>query len=464
MRPTVVIGAGPAGLTAALEFLRHGLPPTVLEKSGEVGGIACTLSHKGFRFDMGGHRFFTKIPEIQDLWNKLLPEDFALRRRLSRIYYRGRFFSYPLKAADAFLGLGPLESLRVVMSYVRWQLFPSREEHTFEEWVTNRFGARLYRSFFESYTEKVWGMPPSELKADWAAQRIKGLTLKEALLGMFRRSDSTVRSLIEEFNYPLLGPGMLWGAARDAVVSQGGSVHHGMEVFHILHNDTRMETVVAGDGEAKQEFPVENLVSSMPIDDFISRLVPAPPQTVVAAAKSLRYRAFITVCLIVDKAQLFPDQWIYVQDSSVRAGRIQNFKNWSPAMVPDPDRSGIGLEYFSDPGDDLWELSDWKLIELAVAELSRLGFARPDEVSDGMVFRIPKAYPVYVGNYADSVGVIRDYVSRFENFQTVGRNGLFRYNNMDHSMLTALYAVRNLVGNGSCDVWNVNEDTQYLES
>jgi len=463
VKQSVIVGAGPAGLTAALEFLRYGRKPTVLERSEIVGGISCTRNHNGFLFDMGGHRFFTKYSEVRRIWDELLPRDFTVRRRLSRIYHRGKFFSYPLKAGETFLKLGPLESLFVVASYLRWQAFPFREEKSFEQWVTNRFGRRLYRSFFKAYTEKVWGIRAAELSGEWAAQRISGLTLREAILNMFNRSNRMVRTLIHEFHYPLRGPGMLWESARDTVVSRGGSILHGMEAVTFMHNGSRIEKLAATGGSGTREFVTEHLVSCIAVDDFLLRLAPIPPNPVMSAAAKLRYRAFVTVCLVVDRESIFPDQWIYIQDPSIRAGRIQNFKNWSPAMVPDLSRSGLGMEYFCEVGDELWRRTDEEMIELGKEELCRLGFAEREEVSDAVVYRIPKAYPVYTGNYVRHIELIKDYLSRFENFQTIGRNGLFRYNNMDHSMLTALLAVRNLVNSGRYDVWSVNEDKEYLE-
>jgi protoporphyrinogen oxidase len=340
----VVIGAGPAGLTAARELTQHRWPCLVLEKTDHVGGLARTARYKGFAFDMGGHRFFTKAPEVQRLWREVLGDDLLRRPRLSRIYYRRTFFHYPLRALNALAGLGPVESMLIVASYVRWQVRPHPHEETFEQWVTNRFGQRLFRTFFRTYTEKVWGLSCTELRAEWAAQRIKDLSLRAALTGILRRPGRRIRSLIDEFHYPRLGPGMLWSAVADEVGRRGGEVRLGSDVVRIRRTGRRVEAVVVREGSGEAEIAATDVISSMPLRELIERLDPPAPGAVRRAAARLTYRDFITVCLIVDRPHLFPDNWIYVHDPEVRCGRIQNFKNWSAAMVPDPAKTSLGLE------------------------------------------------------------------------------------------------------------------------
>ncbi len=461
--PVVVIGAGPAGLTAALELTRHGWPTIVLEKLATVGGIARTEEFKGFCFDMGGHRFFTKEPEIEKLWRELLPSDFLRRPRLSRIFYRGRFFRYPLRLGDALRGLGPWQGLLIALSYLRWRCAPYRREDTFEQWVTNRFGRRLFLTFFKTYTEKVWGLPCSELRAEWAAQRIKDLSFRTALLAMFVKPRQRIRTLIDEFHYPRRGPGMLWQAAREAVERTGGRVRLEREVVAVWRDGARVESVtVAGPG-GMETIRGQHFISTMPITEFVAKLVPAAPPEVLAAASRLRYRSLITVGLIVDRAEVFRDNWIYVHTPEVRVGRIQNFKNWSADMVPDQAQSGVGLEYFASVGDDLWSMSDRDLVELAKRELDRLGLARYAEIVDGCVFRVPSAYPVYDSTYRGALATVRTFVAQLENVQTIGRNGLHRYDNQDHAMLTGLLAARNVATGAGHDVWGVNTDRGYHE-
>ncbi|MCB8977387.1 MAG: NAD(P)/FAD-dependent oxidoreductase [Ardenticatenaceae bacterium] len=461
--PIVVIGGGPAGLTAAYELTRQQENAIVLEKYDKVGGIARTENYRGYHFDMGGHRFYTKSAPVQQMWQEVLGDDFLRRPRLSRIFYQNKYFHYPLKPFNALLGLGPIEGVRIVASYLRWHLFPYKEEETFEQWVTNRFGKRLFETFFKSYTEKVWGIPCNELKAEWAAQRIKDLSLKTAITAMFLKPQETIKTLIEEFDYPRRGPGMLWTAVQDRIVEQGGQVQLNSNVVGI-HREGQRITGVTVEQNGRTEFvPGRSFISSMPLAQLIQWLDPPPPSHVLEAANQLDYRDFLTVCLIIKKPNLFPDNWIYIHDPSVQVGRIQNFKNWSADMVPDLATTSLGLEYFCNEGDDIWNMPDADLIALGTREISKIGLAQSEDVVDGAVFRVEKSYPVYDSDYETSLDVLKAYVATLENLQTIGRNGLHRYNNQDHAMLTGMMAVRNLLYGETNDLWQVNAEQEYLE-
>ena len=463
--PVVIIGAGPAGLTAAYELARRSVPPLVLEAGRGVGGLARTVEHDGFRFDIGGHRFFTKVRMVRDLWRSVLGDDLLTRPRLSRIFYEGRFFNYPLKPLNALRNLGLRRSVEVLASYLWAKLFPTTPEDSFADCVSNRFGRRLYRIFFKTYTEKVWEIPCEEIGAQWARQRIKQLSLGAALLNMvglahpFRRGQIT--SLIERFEYPRLGPGMMWEAFRDRVEDLGGRVVLRQPVVSIQHAACRVRTVTTTDGADRAQ-PVRHVISSMPLRELIMALEPAPPPEVVEAALRLKYRDFITVAVIVDRRDVFDDNWIYVHDESVKVGRVQNFKNWSPEMVPEGDQTCLGLEYFCFEGDGLWTATDQELVELASHELDAIGLVRPEEIISGFVVRVPKAYPIYDTGHGEALDVIKTYLAPFENLQVVGRNGMHKYNNQDHSMVTAILAVRNLFGEAH-DLWAVNADDEYHE-
>lgn len=461
----IVFGAGPAGLAATYDLAKRGVAVRCLEADRQVGGISRTILYKGFRFDIGGHRFFSKYEKVNRLWQEVLGEEFLLRPRLSRIYYNGHFFYYPLQAVNALKGLGPIRSLRILSSYVKAQMFPVKAEKSFEDWVSNRFGRELYAIFFKTYTEKVWGIPCHEIQAEWAAQRIKGLSLYsavvDALFGRFQKQKA-IKTLINEFYYPKYGPGQMYETMALKAEKAGATITMRQRVIEVQHEDNAICRVkVQGEGEEKL-LAATHFISSIPITELILCLRPEPPREVVAAARALRYRSLLTVNLLLDISQQLPDTWIYVHDSSVRLGRIQCFANWSPFMVPDRDASSLGLEYFCNEGDALWAMPDDKLLELGSEEMAKIGLLQAASVTDGFVVRMPKCYPVYDGNYRMHLQVIREYLQRFSNLQLCGRYGLFKYNNMDHSILTALMTVENVLG-AHHDVWAINADDEYHE-
>ena len=466
-RPIVIVGAGPAGLTAALELARIGVRVIVLEAGPRVGGLSQTVEHNGFRFDIGGHRFFSKIPAVTELWRSVLGTDFIRRPRLSRIFYNGSFFDYPLKPMNALSGLGAWKSVGILTSYVMAQFRPIHPEVSFEDWVTNRFGKRLYRTFFKTYTEKVWGIPCTALSARWAAQRIMGLSLASAVLNMLapgrnRKSGQTIKTLIDEFEYPRLGPGMMWEAFAREVERLGGEVRLNAKVTRILHDGAQVDAVEFESGGTHSIQKVSNVISTMPLRHLIRSLGDRTPDDVRAAAQRLKYRDFLTVALIVDQPDVFPDNWIYIHDPAVKVGRIQNFKNWSPEMVPDPSKTCLGLEYFCTVGDEIWSLSEPELIELATVEIGKIGLVDPVKVEGGAIVHAPKAYPVYDEAYEGALAVIKPYINSFANLMTIGRNGTHTYNNQDHSMVTGMLAVRNLLG-AQHDLWNLEGQDEYLE-
>jgi protoporphyrinogen oxidase len=459
----VIIGAGPAGLTAAYQLSKAGKQTIVFEKGTLVGGIARTENYKGYGVDIGGHRFFTKVGEVEAMWREVLGDDFLRRARLSRIYYNNKFFYYPIRLFDAVIKLGIVESFRVVSSYIWTRLQPYPQEENFEEWVSNRFGRRLYQIFFKTYTEKVWGIPCTEIKAEWAAQRIKGLSLTTAVKNaLFKAEKQSVKTLIDAFDYPRRGPGMLWQRVQALIEAQNHQVLLESDVAEICMNGKRVKQIISRTPHGPVAAVGEHFISSMPLSELILKMRPAPAPEIVAAAQKLTYRDFLTVALIVQHDDLFPDNWIYVHSPEVQVGRIQNFKNWSPEMAPTAGTTCIGLEYFCNEGDPLWTMSDEALVGLGRRELAQLGLVREADVLDGAVFRQPKAYPVYTGEYKAYLELLKNYLSGVENLQTTGRNGLHMYNNQDHSMLTAMLAVRNILGEQH-DIWAVNTERSYHE-
>ncbi|MEM9202586.1 MAG: NAD(P)/FAD-dependent oxidoreductase [Actinomycetota bacterium] len=463
----VVIGAGPAGLTAAYQLGKAGRSAIVLEADDVVGGISRTARVNDWRFDIGGHRFFTKVQPVRELWHEILPdEDFLLRPRMSRIFYKRKFYDYPLRAFNALRNLGPIEALRCVLSYGWARLRPPADQRTFEGFVAARFGWRLYRTFFKTYTEKVWGVPADEIEADWAAQRIKNLDLRRAIINSLtpRRKQTDITSLIEEFEYPRHGPGMMWERCHELVDAQGGSVLFRHGVSRVEHADGQAIAVEATTPDGAARFECEAVISSMPISQLVQAMDPAPPADVLAAAAGLSFRDFLTVALVVPEEAGFPDNWIYVHAPDVEVGRVQNFRSWSPQMVPEEGKTCLGLEYFVTEGDALWTSDDEALVALGTTELERLGLIEPGTVEQGFVVRMPKAYPMYDADYRANVELLRAWLAAHAaNVHPVGRNGMHRYNNQDHSMYTAMLTVENLVHGTSHDVWDVNVEAEYHE-
>ncbi|NEU12635.1 NAD(P)/FAD-dependent oxidoreductase [Methylobacterium sp. BTF04] len=474
---TLVIGGGPAGLTAAYLLAKEGRSVTVLERDPvQVGGISRTVSHNGFLFDIGGHRFFSKSKAVVDLWDELLPNDFIERPRLSRIFYKGKYYAYPLKAFEALRNLGLIESIACVGSYLLARARPIPEPKTFHQWVRNRFGERLFSIFFKTYTEKVWGMSCDAISADWAAQRINGLDLGAAIrdalvrsLGLTKRpraGEPVIKTLIQSFRYPRRGPGMMWEAAAEKVVAKGGRIVLDRGVDGLRYDArANLWTVTALSGAGIREtYTARNVISSAPLRELVASITPTPISTF--NARALQYRDFLTVALIARTDRDFPDNWIYIHDPSVQVGRVQNFRSWSPEMVPDAGHTCLGLEYFCFEGDGLWTASDADLVALAKREIGQIGLIDPDDVVDACVVRQPKAYPVYDEDYKAHVDTIRrDLEHAYPTLHLVGRNGMHKYNNQDHAMMTAMLTVQNiLAGTRRFDPWCVNEDAEYTEA
>jgi len=460
--PVAVVGAGPAGLTAAYVLAARGVPAVVYEAGDTVGGIARTVVWEGYRFDLGGHRFYTKVGSIQRLWEHVLGDEFLVRPRLSRIYFHGRYFAYPLQIRDVIRGLGLVESFRCAISYFRARLGPKKPEVTFEDWVVARFGRRLYNTFFGPYTEKVWGIPGSELRAEWAAQRIKDFSFAHAVKALLGLQRDEITTLIEEFHYPRLGPGQMWETFASRIDTAGVPVRLRTPVSAIRHEGGRVTSVVAHGDSGADELSVDCVLSSMALSDLVLSLDPPAPAPVRAAAQSLAYRDFCLVALVIDTDQPFPDNWIYLHDPGVRAGRVQNFGAWSPDMVQ-PGTTCLGAEYFCNEGDEIWTMDEDELVALTVAEMQKIGLVDPAKVVDGIRIRVPRAYPIYDETYAGALTRIQGYLASFENLHTFGRNGMHRYNNQDHSMLTGILATLNYLDGTEHDVWAVNTEQAYLE-
>jgi protoporphyrinogen oxidase len=470
-KPVVVIGAGPAGLTAAYLLSKAQHPVVVLESDEVVGGISRSVERDGWRFDIGGHRFFTKVQPVEDLWHEILPAgDFLKRPRMSRIYYSGKYYDYPIRPLNALRNLGLAEATRCVGSYLWVRLRPPEQQYSLEDYIVANYGRRLYSHFFKTYNEKVWGVPASEISADWGAQRIKGMSLFNAVWEPVRARvvggrdrSKQVTSLIDEFQYPKLGPGMMWERCHDLVTAAGGDVKFASSVTSIERGPGGAEAVVYENGGARVRVEADHVVSSMPLSDLARAMEPSAPSDVIAAADSLHYRDFLTVALVLPEEAGFPDNWIYIHDPQVKVGRVQNFASWSPYLVKE-GHTCLGLEYWVLEGDSLWESSDDELVALATKELETIGLADASAVKHGYVVRMKKAYPVYDDSYRSAVETIREWLAAdVPNVHAVGRNGMHKYNNQDHSMYTAMLTVENIVGHADHDIWSVNVDEEYQE-
>lgn len=470
-KTAIIAGAGPAGLTAARELLDRvpDVMPVVLEATDMVGGISRTVDHHGNRIDIGGHRFFSKSEAVNSFWNR--HADMPVRNRVSRIYYLRRFFDYPITMSmQTIRSLGFGRTIKAGVGYMA-ACMHKRPEHSLEDFYINRFGEPLYRMFFEDYTEKVWGRHPSQLDADWGAQRVKGLSIRAVLKDMLskavgRRQAMVETSLISQFNYPAHGPGELWGNVAASIVGAGGRLRYQSAVTGISLSGGRIESVTVSLPDGKTEtLACDMLLSSMPIRDLVAA-IDNVPDDVRRIASELPYRDFMTVGVLVEGSCQLPDNWIYIQERDVRVGRLQVFNNWSPDMVARPqDTTWLGMEYFCNEGDAMWQMSDDDFTRMAVDELARIGLINPSDVVDTVRIRMPKAYPAYFGAYHE-LPRVREWLDSIENLYCIGRNGQHRYNNMDHSMMTAMAAV-DCIAEGRADrsaVWNVNTDDEYHEA
>ena len=462
MYEILIIGAGPAGLTAAWEANKHGLKTLILEGDKEVGGISRTVERNGWRFDIGGHRFFTKVDEVYEIWDEILDkEDFLLRPRMSRIYYKNKFYDYPLKASNALLNLGIIEAIRCVLSYFYVRVRPPKNQDNFENWVAARFGWRLYNIFFKTYTEKVWGVDATTIGADWASQRIKNLSLMKAILNAFQinKSGEIITTLIDKFKYPKYGPGMMWETAYKKLLEQGHEIYLSSRVSEISKHDDHY-LVTTQDGEI---YKAKNILSSMPLAHLPKTIKPEPTSIVKTSGNNLKFRDFLSVALVINEEDAFPDNWIYIHEPDVKVGRVQNYGSWSPYMVKE-GKTCLGLEYFVNIGDELWSMDDENLISLATEELEKLSLIKKNSTLEGYVVRMPKAYPVYDLNYSENISNIEDWLtSEHSNIYPIGRNGMHRYNNQDHSMMTAVKSIRNIVLGETNDIWKINVEEDYHE-
>ena len=458
----LIIGAGPAGLTAAWEAEKHGIKTLILEGDKEVGGISRTVEKNGWRFDIGGHRFFTKVDEVYQIWDEILDkEDFLLRPRMSRIYYKNKFYDYPLKASNALFNLGIVEAVRCVLSYFYVRVFPPKNQDNFEDWVAARFGWRLYNIFFKTYTEKVWGVDAKTIGSDWASQRIKNLSLMKAILNAFQinKSGEIITTLIDEFKYPKYGPGMMWQAAYKVLQEKNHKILLNSKVTEI-HKKNNIYKIKTSSGE---EFEAETIISSMPLAHLPKTINPVPEKTVLESGKNLKFRDFLSVALVIDEKDAFPDNWIYIHEPGVKVGRVQNYGSWSPYLVKE-GKTCLGLEYFVNIGDELWSMEDDKLIDLAINELKKLSLIKTSSTLEGYVVRMPKAYPVYDLDYSKNIDIIEKWLTtEHKNIYPIGRNGMHRYNNQDHSMMTAVLSVRNIILGEKNNVWKVNVEEDYHE-
>jgi len=463
--PIYILGAGPAGLAAAYKLTQQGQPVVVVERDSRVGGLAKSIQYQGFILDYGPHRFYTKVAPVLKLWDEVLGQEQVTVNRLTRIYYGGKYFSYPLKAFEALFALGFVESSRIIVSYLSTRLFPNHHPKNFAEWVTAQFGRRLFEIFFEAYTEKLWGIPCTEISADWAAQRIKGLSLLKAARNAVFGNDGKVKTLVDQFQFPRLGSGQLYEKISDHLREHHQPILLNTEVVQVHHNNFRVVQVSLRNRETGEEqtVPCNGVISSIPISLLVQQITPPPPQHVIAAAQSLRFRNTILVYLLVEGSQLFPDNWLYINEPSVQLGRVTNFTNWSKDMLPNQEQTPLCCEYWCNFNEPMWQQPEVELLSQAESELRNIGLLNNEKISGGFVVRLPRTYPIYAGNYKTALAEIQTYLQQFQNLQLVGRYGAFKYNNQDHSLLMGILAAENVLTPGKHDLWSVNSDSEYVE-
>ncbi len=445
MNNAVIIGAGPSGLAAGYCLASNNITPLVLEKDSQVGGMSKTIKYKNYRFDIGGHRFFTDLEEVGAFWNEILEDKLIKKTRLSRIYYKNKFFNYPLDPADTIKNVGVLNALKIAFSYLKSQCSRKKEIVTFEDYIIKHFGRKLFEIFFKTYTEKTWGMRCTEISCDWAQQRIRGLSAISAITTtIVPGQNNTIRTLVKEFYYPTLGPGMMYEKIAQNIDNMRGEIKTGIKIVKLLHNSKNILCAIGKDASGNyEEFDSDIFISSAPITEVVQMLSPAPPPDIIKASNELKYRNLLIVNLVCAEKDIFPDQWIYIHSPEVKLCRIQNYKNWSPYMIPLIDKTTLGLEYFCSEEDAIWNMQDKDLIALAQGELKRIGFKATAE--DSFVYRVPKAYPVYTLGYHKPLNIIMDYLMQFDNLEIVGRSGRFRYDNMDGAIASGMSASKNII-------------------
>lgn len=458
-RDILILGAGPAGMACAYELASRGVKSVVIDRNAQAGGMCRTLKFDDFLFDIGGHRFLSRSEEVNQLWRKILGDDLLKVPRISHIYFRKHFFSYPLEVRSTVRNLGFFESARCVLSFIKAKLFGREDLSHFQGWMIKRFGRRLFELFFKTYTEKVWGIPCDQISSDWAAQRIQGLSLGSALKkAFFPGSSGHAKSLTQEFWYPRLGPGMFYDEMRKKTEENGGEFRMNEEVKAIFWEKDKINAVeIKGKQSGAVRVSADHFFSSLPLPLFIEKMQPLPDLEIIQAARGLKFRSLIVVYLIIAEAKLFSDHWIYVHAPEVTVGRIQNYKNWSAEMCPDPAMTSLGMEYFVSEGDGLWCLTDQEMIAFALDELCRIGIVKPEKFVKGYCVRVPNAYPIYSPGYQDNLNKLKRFVDGFSNLDCLGRSGLFRYNNSDHALLTGLYGARKLLGEKH-SLWDINVD------
>jgi protoporphyrinogen oxidase/putative flippase GtrA len=464
--PIYILGAGPAGLAAAYTLTQQGRSVVVVERDDRVGGLAKSIEYQGFILDYGPHRFYTKLAPVLKLWDDVLGSEQVTVPRLTRIYYGRKYFNYPLKAIETLLALGIVESLRIIASYAQTQLFPPAHPKNFSEWVSARFGKRLFEIFFEAYTEKLWGIPCTEISADWAAQRIKGLSLLKAIRTALFGNDGKVKTLIDQFQFPRLGSGQLYDKIEDSLRQHNQAVLLNTEVVQLHHEGQRVTQLTLKNRQTGEESTVVcgGVISSVPISLLLGQMMTPPPQEqIVSYARSLKFRNTVLVYLMVEGNALFPDNWLYINEPSVQVGRVTNFANWSPDMLPNSHQTPLCCEYWCNFDDPMWQQPEADLVQLAAQELRKIGLLHHEQISGGFIVRLPRTYPIYTGDYQVALTEIQSYLKRFENLQLVGRYGAFKYNNQDHSLLMGILAAENVLTPGKHNLWAVNSDSDYVE-